>query len=100
MLAFWILEISTIVFILYSFEYFLNGHLFPLDIMPARFQTLLNWLPFKYELFFPIQVYLEKIHGAQLYTGLEIQACWLLFTLGVARLMWHQGVQHYQAVGG
>ena len=45
MLAFWILEISTVVFILYSFEYFLSGHIFPLDIMPARVQTLLNWLP-------------------------------------------------------
>ncbi len=26
MIAFWVLEISTIVFILYSFEYFLSGH--------------------------------------------------------------------------
>ena len=40
MIAFWILEISTIVFILYSFEYFLSGHVFPLDIMPAGLQAL------------------------------------------------------------
>lgn len=100
MLAFWILEISTIVFILYSFEYFLNGHLFPLDIMPAGLQTVLKWLPFTYELFFPIQIYLEKVQGYELCTGLEIQACWFLFTLMIARTMWHRGVQHYQAVGG
>ena len=35
MMAFWILEISTIVFIVYSFEYFLGGQMFPIDIMPA-----------------------------------------------------------------
>src|SRR5436189_187635 len=35
MIAFWVLEISTIIFLLYSFEYFLSGHIFPLDIMPA-----------------------------------------------------------------
>ena len=35
MIAFWVLEISTIIFILYSFEYFLSGHVFPLDIMPV-----------------------------------------------------------------
>ena len=29
MMAFWILEISTIVFIVYSFEYFLGGQMFP-----------------------------------------------------------------------
>ena len=36
MMAFWILEISTIVFIVYSFEYFLGGQMFPIDIMPAE----------------------------------------------------------------
>src|SRR5213080_4416785 len=30
MMAFWILEISTIVFIVYSFEYFLGGQMFPI----------------------------------------------------------------------
>jgi len=100
MFAFWILEISTIVFILYSFEYFLNGQLFPLDIMPAWFQVIMKWLPFTYELYFPISVYLEKARGGLLWTGLLIQAGWFLVTLLIARIMWNRGVQHYQAVGG
>src|SRR3982074_1864666 len=41
--AFWILEISTIVFIIYSFEYFLGGQMFPVDIMPAGIQGALKW---------------------------------------------------------
>jgi hypothetical protein len=36
MMAFWILEITTIVFIVYSFEYFLGGRMFPIHIMPGR----------------------------------------------------------------
>ena len=32
MLAFWLLEISTFIFILFAFEYLASGHLFPLDI--------------------------------------------------------------------
>lgn len=100
MLAFWILEISTIVFILYSFEYFLSGHVFPLDIMPASFQITLKWLPFPYELYFPVAVFLEKVRGAELWSGLAIQAGWLLLTWFAARLMWRRGVRHYQAVGG
>ncbi|MDP9292120.1 MAG: ABC-2 family transporter protein [Verrucomicrobiota bacterium] len=100
MLAFWILEISTIVFILYSFEYFLSGHIFPLDIMPHWFQSLLHWLPFTYELFFPIALFLEKIRGADVASGLAIQACWLLIAWSTARAMWHFGVRRYQAVGG
>lgn len=100
MLAFWILEISTIVFILYSFEYFLSGQIFPLDIMPVWLQSTLRVLPFTYELFFPISIFLEKAKGSDLWTGLAIQAGWLLLTWLAARVMFRRGVRHYQAVGG
>lgn len=100
MLAFWILEISTIVFLLYSFEYFLSGQIFPLDIMPAALQTAMKALPFYYEIFFPIKIFLENATGAELYSGLAIQAVWLFITLAIARTMWTRGSRHYQAVGG
>ena len=100
MLAFWILEISTIVFILYSFEYFLSGHIFPLDIMPAWLQGAMHWLPFTYELYFPIAVFLEKIRGEELAGGLAVQTAWLLAMFLIARTLWRRGVRHYQAVGG
>jgi len=100
LMAFWILEISTIVFILYSFEYFLSGQTFPLDIMPAWFQSILRWLPFPYELFFPVQVFLERVQGAALWKGLAIQAGWVLLLLFVAQTVWQRGIRHYQAVGG
>ena len=100
LLAFWILEISTIVFILYSFEYFLSGQLFPLNIMPQWLQSLLHWLPFTYELYFPVAVFLEKTNGTELWSGLAIQTGWLLCLFVIARAMWNRGVRHYQAVGG
>ena len=100
MLAFWILEISTIVFILYSFEYFLSGHVFPLDIMPPWLQGFIRWSPFTYELFYPAQVFMERVQGAALWQGLAIQAGWLLVWWGIARLMWSRGLSRYQAVGG
>jgi ABC-2 type transport system permease protein len=56
MLAFWILEISTIIFIVFSFEYFLSGHIFPLDMLPRWLDGFVKWAPFSYELYFPVQV--------------------------------------------
>ncbi len=100
MMAFWILEISTIVFILYSFEYFLGGQTFPLDIMPTWFQGVLKFLPFPYEMFFPVQIFMEKVHGMELWIGLGIQACWVLLTWCAAQTLWRLGVRRYQAVGG
>ena len=100
MLAFWILEISTIVFIVYSFEYFLGGQMFPVDIMPAPIQAVMKWLPFYYELFCPIAIFLERLRGADLYQALLIQAGWLLLMWAAAHGMWKRGLRYYQAVGG
>src|SRR3954468_19516437 len=100
MMAFWILEISTIVFIVYSFEYFLGGQMFPVDIMPPMVQAVMKWLPFYYELFCPIAIFLERLQGARMLQALAIQTGWLLVTWGAARLMWQRGLGHYQAVGG
>ncbi len=100
MLAFWVLEISTVVFLFYSFEYFLSGQVFPLDIMPGWIQGFIHWSPFTYELFFPVQIYLERVRGAALVEGLCIQAFWAVATFLLARLLWRLGVRKYQAVGG
>lgn len=100
MLAFWILEISTVVFILYSFEYYLSGRLFPLDIMPEGMRTVLMLLPFTYELYFPVAVLMEKVQGRALWTGLAIQAGWVILAFLWARFMWRKGLRRYESVGG
>jgi ABC-2 type transport system permease protein len=100
MFAFWILEISTIVFIVYSFEYFLGGQMFPIDIMPAAVQAVMKWLPFYYELFFPVAIFLGRFSETELARGLAIQTGWLLVAWAWARFMWQRGLGHYQAVGG
>src|SRR2546430_12390397 len=100
MMAFWILEISTIIFIVYSFEYFLGGQMFPVDIMPIGVQAVMKWLPFYYELFCSIAVFLGRLRGAELVQALAIQSCLLIVTLAVALVMWKRGLGHYQAAGG
>src|SRR6266566_8572558 len=48
MLAFWVLEVSTFIFILFAFEYIASGHLFPLDILPRGLASVLGFTPFPY----------------------------------------------------
>jgi ABC-2 type transport system permease protein len=100
MLAFWILEVSTLIFILYSFEYFLSGHVFPLDLLPGGVQSALQWTPFPYELFFPVQVLLERLDANALQRGFAMQWIWVCVMGCVARLLWNTGVRKYQAAGG
>ncbi|MCP5516352.1 MAG: ABC-2 family transporter protein [Verrucomicrobiales bacterium] len=100
LLAFWLLEISTFVFILFAFEYVAGGHLFPLDILPPALARVLDLTPFPYQLYFPVSVYLGRVTGPELWRGLAIQAGWVLASYVLARWVWRRGIRHYAAVGG
>jgi ABC-2 type transport system permease protein len=100
MLAFWVLEVSTFIFIVFAFEYIASGHLFPLDILPQGLQQVLQYTPFPYQLYFPVSLYLGKVSGPDLVRGFSIQAGWVLVTYGLARFMWYRGIRKYSAVGG
>lgn len=100
LLAFWVLEVSTFIFILFAFEYIAGGHLFPLDILPAGLSQALLFTPFPYQLYFPVSVYLGRVTGAELWQGLGIQTAWVLISYGLARWVWRRGILRYSAVGG
>jgi ABC-2 type transport system permease protein len=100
MLAFWVLEVSTFIFILFAFEYLASGHLFPLDILPKSLEQALFFTPFPYQMYFPISVYMGKVEGANLARQLLIQALWVFIAYGIARFAWARGIKKYSAVGG
>ncbi len=100
MLAFWLLEVSTFIFILYAFEYIASGHLFPLDILPPALENILFYTPFPYQMYFPVGIYMGKITGHALTHGLLMQALWVIAAYVLARLAWHRGIRRYSAVGG
>jgi len=100
MLAFWVLEVSTFIFILFAFEYIASGHLFPLDILPRGLEQALFFTPFPYQLYFPVSIYMGKTAGAELVRGLLIQTFWVIAAFGLARFAWQRGIRKYSAVGG
>lgn len=100
LLAFWLLEISTFIFIVFAFEYIAGGHLFPLDILPPVLMKLLFLTPFPYQMFFPVSIYVGKTTGAAMYQGLLIQLLWVIAFYVLARVVWNRGIRKYSAVGG
>lgn len=100
MLAFWVLEVSTFIFILYAFEYLASGHLFPLSILPPGVQEFAFYTPFPYQLYFPVSIYMGEATGTALWKGLVIQLFWVVTAYGAARFMWSRGIRKYSAVGG
>ena len=100
MLAFWVLEVSTFIFIVYAFEYIASGHMFPLDILPPVIKEALFLTPFPYQLYLPVGIYMGKVTGSQLTQGLMMQAGWVIAAYCLARFAWYRGIRKYAAVGG
>ena len=100
LLAFWVLEVSTFIFIVFAFEYIAGGHLFPLNILPPVLANVLNYTPLPYQMFFPVSIYLGQTTGAALYRGLLIQTFWVCAAYALARWVWNRGIKKYSAVGG
>jgi ABC-2 type transport system permease protein len=100
LLAFWLLEVSTLIFMVFAVEYIAGGHLFPLNLLPPAVERVLNYTPFPYQLFFPVSVYLGQVKGAALWQGLCIETFWVAFFYALCLMVWRRGLLKYSAVGG
>jgi ABC-2 type transport system permease protein len=100
LLAFWVLEVATFIFIQFALEYIASGHMFPLDILPPAVQATLQFLPFPYLLYFPVSIYLGRVTGDALVQGFAAQVAWVGLAFLLARWVWSRGIRRYSAVGG
>jgi ABC-2 type transport system permease protein len=100
MLAFWVLEVSTFIFILFAFEYIASGHMFPLNILPPALERVLYCTPFPYQMYFPVSIYTGRTTGNEILTGLLVQAAWVVAAWLFASFAWSRGLKKYTAVGG
>jgi ABC-2 type transport system permease protein len=100
LVGFWWLEVSSLLFVYMLFSFFLSGHMFPLDMLPQPWHTLVELTPLQYLAYFPAAVLLGKIQGWALVRGLCMEALWVVFFIGLSRVLWHYGTRQYSAYGG
>jgi ABC-2 type transport system permease protein len=100
MLGFWFLEVSSLLFVYMLFSFFFSGHMFPIDMLPGFWATIVRAIPLQYLAYFPAAVFLGKIHGAELLWGLGVQAVWVVFFIVLCRVTFHLGVKRYSGYGG
>ena len=100
MIGFWFLEVSSLLFVYMLFTFFFSGHMFPLDILPEPWFTLVDYLPLKYLAYFPAAVFLGKISGPDLAWDLVVELCWIVFLIFACRLTMRAGFRRYSGYGG
>ena len=97
--AFWTTRVGAINQMYFVLLLFLSGQMAPLSLMPDWIQAAAAVLPFRWMIAFPIELLLGRLTPAETLTGFAAQAIWILFGLGLVRIVWRAGVRTYSAVG-
>jgi ABC-2 type transport system permease protein len=100
MVAFWLLEVTSLLYIVTTLNYFISGQMFPLDLLPKSGQQILTVLPFQYMAYFPAVVFLGKVKGDALWQGLLIEASWAVGLCVLSHVLFRIGLRRYSAYGG
>ena len=100
LVGFWFLEVTSLLYIVMTLNFFISGHMLPLDLLPQPWQAILKAMPFQYMAYFPAVVFLGKVEGTNLVYHLLGELAWALFFLGLARYLYRRGLRRYGAYGG
>jgi len=100
LVAFWWLEVNSMLFIYMLLTFFLSGHMFPLDMLPEPFQSIVRVLPLQHLAYSPSAIFLGKITGHELNTTLLNMLFWTVFFFILCRILYARGVKRYSGFGG
>lgn len=100
LVAFWFLEVSSLVFVYMLLNYFLSGHMLPLDWLPGPVGQVVQLLPFKYLAYVPAAIFLQKYTHAELIRELAMEFVWVIVLFAANRWTLAQGLRRYSAYGG
>jgi ABC-2 type transport system permease protein len=107
MIGFWFLEVNSLLFVYMLLNFFLSGHMFPIDMLDGvtliggiSLGDVVRILPLQYLAYFPSAVFLGKVAGADLVRGLVIELGWVVFFIALSHWLFRRGLRRYSAFGG
>ncbi|MCY9759115.1 ABC-2 family transporter protein [Paenibacillus alvei] len=99
-LAFRLAEISYFFVITGLIVQILSGGIVPLEVFGDTLNSWFSLLPFKYTIYFPVNVLNGRLTEGEALTGLLIQCGWIALLAGAAHLAWRAGLKRYVGLGG
>src|SRR6476620_422725 len=108
MVGFWLLEVSSLMYVVMALNFFISGQMFPLDLLPSMqvgsftidWAAVLKSLPTQYLAYFPAAVFLGKVQGPDLWRGLIGEVAWAIVLVALTRVLYRAGLKRYSAFGG
>ncbi|MDB5077041.1 MAG: transporter permease [Chloroflexi bacterium] len=99
LLSFWTTQATAIDELYYVVAGFLTGAFAPLSLYPASVRAVIDWLPFPYIVYYPVQVLNGNLAGGGILRVLAVQALWLSVLILIRGMLWRRGLRQYGAVG-
>jgi ABC-2 type transport system permease protein len=101
LLTFWFLEIQSFIVLSLAIETLLAGQVFPLDLLPPGLFNLSQYLPYYYQMYFPVSIITGRSgNPTSILHNLGIQAFWMIALLLIGEGLWRRGLRRHTAVGG
>ena len=100
MLAFWLINVWSIMTIKNVFINVLSGSMIPLWFMPDWMKGVLMFTPFSSIYFTPVQIYLGQLSVSEIIKGFGVQCVWILLFIFLGKVLWKQGQKKLVVQGG
>jgi len=84
----------------FGLSWTLSGFYFPLALFPDWLANFCRLTPFGASLYFPIQVFIGNVQGAELLQGFFIQVFWIVTLIILGHIVLAQGVRKLVIQGG
>lgn len=98
-LAFWWDQAVALDELYFTVAAFLTGSFAPLELYPAWARAIIEWTPFPYVIYYPVQVLNGTVSESQIARIVAVQLIWALI-FGIIRwVLWRRGLRRYGAVG-
>lgn len=100
MLAFWINEVWGIFVVFNLLNSVVCGGIFPLDIFGKNILQLFDYLPFKYVIYYPVNILTGRTDVNFAGHIIMLQLFWIGVMAVIVNLLWQIGIKKYIAAGG
>ncbi|GAA6623280.1 ABC transporter permease [Scytonema sp. NUACC26] len=97
MFAFWTERASSIENFWSLFYLFLSGMIAPLEVFPEPVRAIVLCTPFPYMINFPVSLLIGL--PTDVGRGFWLMIGWILFFLGLNRMLWRRGLKRYSGMG-
>ncbi|HLM48442.1 MAG TPA: ABC-2 family transporter protein [Myxococcaceae bacterium] len=77
-----------------------SGYLYPVELFPPGLRTVIDWLPFRYQIGLPVELMTNKYAFDEALVLMGRQWLWVGLMLVISLGLWKRGLKRFAAFGG